>query len=97
MTQNYELMVILKPLLPEDIRSGIEKRLSTLIKNNGGKITETDVWGKRHLAYPINKHDEGYYIVYQIEMPGESVEIIEKELKLFADILRFLVTRADNQ
>lgn len=90
-------MVILKPLLPEDIRAGIEKRLETLIKKHKGKITETDVWGKRHLAYPINKHDEGYYIVYQLDLPGEEVDEIEQELKLFNDLLRYLLTRSDNQ
>lgn len=97
MNKEYELMIILKPLLPEDIRSGIEKRLVTLVKKLKGSIKDTDVWGKRHLAYTIDNHEEGYYIVYDLELDPASVKELNTELKLFNDIIRFVLIRKDNQ
>jgi small subunit ribosomal protein S6 len=97
MTKDYELMVILKPLLPEDIKSGIDKRLKGLISKLEGKLTATDVWGKRHLAYQIESHEEGYYIIYKIELSTDKLDELNSELKLFNDILRFLIVREDNQ
>lgn len=87
----YELMVILKPLLPEDIRAGIQKRVETLVAKAEGKISSQDAWGKRHLAYPIKKHEEGYYIVYKLSLKPAYVAEFQKELKLINDILRFLL------
>jgi small subunit ribosomal protein S6 len=96
MVKKYELMVILKPLLPEDIRSGIQKRIEKYVKEAKGEISTTDVWGKRHLAYAIKKHDEGYYLVYQIKLDTDSSDKFQKELKLMNDILRFLLTRLED-
>lgn len=91
----YELMVILKPLLPEDIRAGIQKRLESLVKKAKGSIVSQDTWGKRHLAYPIKKHEEGYYIVYDLELDPAHIVEFQKELKLISDILRSLLSKKD--
>jgi small subunit ribosomal protein S6 len=90
----YELIVILKPLLPEDIRSSVLNKLEKVIKDNKGKVGSQDVWGKRHLAYPINKHEEGYYIVYQLELAPKSVKELQREFNLMNDIIRFLLIKA---
>ena len=95
MINKYELMVILKPLLPEDIRSGIQKKIEKYIKDAKGEISNTDVWGKRHLAYPIKKHDEGYYIVYNISLEAAASDKFQGELKLMNDILRFLLVKQE--
>ena len=95
MINNYELMVILKPLLPEDIRSGIQKRIEKYVKEAKGEITNNDVWGKRHLAYPIKKHDEGYYIVYKLNLEAASSDKFQSELKLMNDILRFILVKQE--
>ena len=91
----YELMIILKPLLPEDIRLGIQKKIEKLVTKGKGKITATDAWGKRHLAYPIKKHDEGYYIVYKLTMDKAFAPEFQRELKLTSDILRLLLSSLD--
>jgi small subunit ribosomal protein S6 len=93
--KKYELMIILKPLLPEDIRGGVQKKIEKLITKGSGKVTGTDVWGKKHLAYPINKHDEGYYIVYKLEMEASFAVEFQKELNLMSDILRSLLSVLD--
>lgn len=89
-------MVILKPLLPEDIRAIIQKKLDKLVKDSKGTINSTDSWGKRHLAYPIKKHEEGYYIVYQLTLDSDRVDNFQKELKLMNDILRFLLINLES-
>lgn len=86
----YELMLILKPLLPEDVKSGLMKQIEGLIKKFKGKILSSDVWGKRHLAYPIKKHEEGYYVIYKISMNQSESAEFDRELKLTNGVLRFL-------
>jgi small subunit ribosomal protein S6 len=93
--KKYELMIILKPLLPEDIRAGLQKKLEKLVVKGEGKIIATDAWGKRHLAFPIKKHDEGYYIVYKLSMKQAYAQEFQRELKLTSDILRFLLTELE--
>jgi small subunit ribosomal protein S6 len=95
MSSKYELMVILKPLLPEDIRSGIQKRIEKYVKDAKGEVVAADVWGKRHLAYAIKKHDEGYYIVYQLKLEAEHADKFQAELKLMSDILRFMLLKSE--
>ena len=93
----YELMVIIKPLLPEDIKSKVLARIEKLIEKAKGKISKTDAWGKRHLAYPIKRHEEGYYVVLDVEMPQENTKEFESELKIQNDVLRFMLIREDNK
>jgi small subunit ribosomal protein S6 len=92
----YELMIILKSLLPEDIRNGVLKRVENLVTSQNGAINKLDTWGKRHLAYTINKHEEGYYVVYDITLPNSSTTNgIKEELNLISDILRFILIKKD--
>ena len=92
----YEMMVIFKPLLPDDVRKGSHKAIVDLVKENGGEIVSADVWGKRYLAYPIMSHEEGYYIVYEMRIPSESVKNISTEVKRVSEVLRFLVTKIED-
>lgn len=91
----YELMVIIKPLLPEDIKTGVLSKIEKFIEEGKGKVTKRDVWGKRHLAYKIKSHEEGYYMVLNFEMPESHVKDFERELKLQNDVLRYLLVRED--
>ncbi len=91
----YELMVIIKPSLPENVRMGVETKIIEILENGDGKVSKTDSWGKKHLAYPINKQNEGYYIVYNFETISDEIKAIEKALKSNKDILRFLLVKAD--
>lgn len=89
--KKYELMVILKPLLPQDIRAKVEDRLKKILKETGkGSIVKSDVWGKKHLAYPIGGHEDGYYIVYEIEMDPTGIEEANKKMGLISEYMRFM-------
>jgi small subunit ribosomal protein S6 len=87
----YELMVILKPMLPENVRMGVESKIAEALESGDGKVEKTDVWGKKHLAYKVKKHAEGYYIVYNFTTSAADIKGIEKSLKSNKDILRYLL------
>ena len=91
----YEVLVILKPLLPDDVRRGTMQKIEKLIGSQKGKVKKTEVWGKRHLAYEINGHSDGYYVLWGTELPAEIVKKLETELKILPEILRHSILRVE--
>lgn len=87
----YELMVIIKPILTEEERLKVQKKFQAHIEKLAAKVTQTDVWGKRHLAYEISDHKEGYYIVYKIEMEPGKVAELEGYIKLNDAFIRHIL------
>lgn len=92
----YEMMVILKPLLPDDVRKAIHKSIVKSITDMGGEVKDVDVWGKRYLAYKIKGHNEGYYIVYDFELASNHIEELSRQFKLKPEIIRFMIVTVDN-
>lgn len=92
---NYELMVAIRPMLGEDQRLEAQEQLKEALAKLGGKFTQTDVWGKRHLAYEINGQDEGYYIVYKCEVPKNHAQKFDKYLSMNDDVLRHMLIHED--
>ncbi len=90
--RNYELAYILDPELDDESVATVEDRVKGWIESAGGKITNIDNWGKRRLANPIKKHNEGYYYFVQIEMPPQAGILIERDLRLSEQILRFMIS-----
>jgi len=93
--QKYEVPVLMKPLLPDDIKEKVVANLEKLAKSLGGKLDTKLVWGKKHLAYAIEKHQEGYYVFFTLELPGDKVSEFNAKVKLMNDVLRFMVIRED--
>ncbi len=91
----YELMIILKPMLTEDIRANVLNKIQDLITKSKGKIINQDIWGKRHLAYLIEGNEEGYYIVYNFELDKSKIDDFEGHIKYMNDILRYLLVKED--
>ncbi|MFW5703048.1 MAG: 30S ribosomal protein S6 [Candidatus Dojkabacteria bacterium] len=88
---NYELMLAIRPMLGEDQRLEAQKYIQEALEKLGGKFTQTDVWGKRHLAYEIKGQDEGYYIVYKCEIPKNHTQKFDKYLSMNDDVLRHII------
>jgi small subunit ribosomal protein S6 len=86
--------VLYHPDLEIDLEKA-ENRITKIIADNGGKITKTDNWGKRKLAYPIKKQDFAVYVFYSVEMPGEGVAKVEQTFNITDEIVRFLITKPD--
>ncbi len=93
---SYELTYILRPL-DEAALAAVNERITNLIATSGGEVTARNDWGKRHLAYPIRKLNEGYYVALQLNLPTPAVRSIERALQLNDDVLRYLVIRAEEQ
>ena len=94
--KNYEMMVVLKPLLPDDVRKEVHKNFVDLLKKLGGEVVDVDVWGKRYLAYDIKGHNEAYYMVYSFTEYPENIIEIKRQFKLKAEVLRFLIIEMDD-
>jgi small subunit ribosomal protein S6 len=94
-THQYELMVILDPEIDErTVAPSLDKFLN-VIRNDGGTIDSVDIWGRRRLAYEINKKTEGIYAVVQLTAnPSATVER-DRQLKLSEAVMRTKVLRAE--
>jgi small subunit ribosomal protein S6 len=90
----YELAVLFHPDLEIDLEKA-EKQVEKLVADAGGKITETDNWGKRKLAYKIGVHEHAVYVFYTLEMPGEGVGQLNNALNITDEVIRFLITKPD--
>ena len=95
--RHYEVMIILDPNQDErTVTPSLDKFLE-VIRKDGGKVDKVDVWGKRRLAYPINKKEEGIYVVVDLECETESVLELDRRLNLNDSILRTKVLRTDSK
>ena len=91
--RNYEVVYIIKPGFEDEKYNAIIERYNTLIQNNGGEIVKVDLWGKRRLAYEIEKLREGYYVLVQFKAEATLPEELERNLKIADDIMRYLVVK----
>ena len=95
MTHQYELMVILDPEIDErTVAPSLDKFLN-VIRNDGGTIDNVDIWGRRRLAYEIQKKSEGIYAVVNFTATSESTIELDRQLKLSEAVLRTKVLRAE--
>jgi small subunit ribosomal protein S6 len=91
----YELMVILDPEIDErTVAPSLDKFLN-VIRTSGGTIDKIDIWGKRRLAYEINKKSEGIYAVVDMTASPESTIELDRQLKLSEAVMRTKVLRAE--
>ncbi len=90
----YELAVLYHPDLEIDLEKA-SKRVEKLVDTAGGKITETDSWGKRKLAYQIAGHEHAVYVFYTLELPGQGVRKVNDALNITDEVIRFLLTKPD--
>ena len=93
--RDYELVLVVSPEGGEEDFPAIVDRVHGLIKERGGEVKNVDRWGRRRLAYPVEKYTEGYYSITQFTLDPQAVREIESSLDLAEDILRHLVVRMD--
>ena len=86
----YELVVLLHPDLEIDVEAPIAK-IENLIKESGGKVTKKDNWGKKRLAYRIKKQDFAIYVYFEVELDGEKVRELERQILITEEIIRHII------
>lgn len=90
--RNYEIMLLVSGDLPEVEIQKVLEDFKAELKNVKGEITFEDVWGRRELAYPIQKQEEGFYVVYKFDIEPSVLPEFEQVLRLKKEILRYLIT-----
>ena len=93
--RHYEVMIILDSKQDErTVAPSLDKYLEIVRKENG-KVEKVDVWGKKRLAYPINKKEEGIYAVVNLDCEADTVKELDRLLNLNDNVLRTKVLRTD--
>jgi small subunit ribosomal protein S6 len=91
----YEVMIILDPDLEERTVAPSLDTYLNVVRQDGGTVDNVDVWGKRRLAYEINKKNEGIYAVVQLQAEPATVKELDRQLTLNESVVRTKVTRPD--
>ncbi len=93
--RHYEIMIILDPSQDERTAAPSLDKFLEIVRKDNGKVVKVDVWGKRRLAYPINKKEEGVYAVIDLECESQTVLELDRVLNLNDSIMRTKVLRTD--
>ena len=91
----YEELFIVKPDAPEEEIDQIIEQMKGVVTAAGGTIDKLDKWGKRRLAYRVEKHREGYYVLIQFSCGPETVKELERRLRVTDSVIKFLTVRID--
>lgn len=93
----FEMTYILNPVLEEEKFSELVSTVNGLIESNDGEIVEVEEWGTRKLAYDIDKKGSGYYVNMYFKAPGSAIEVVERNMRINDDILRYLTLKYDSK
>lgn len=95
MNRPYEMMYILDARLDEETQKTINEKIKETIVKIGGTFDKAELWGRRRLAYPINKKTEGLYMLSHFEAESRSLKELTRVLNITEGLLRHLVIRRD--
>jgi small subunit ribosomal protein S6 len=93
--RSYELVLVISPALAEEQVAATVERVQRFISERGGQVTKLDHWGRRRLAYPIQRFNEGHYVVTRFRLDAAAVRELDRTLEVSEPVLRHLVVRTD--
>jgi len=93
--RDYELTLVVRPDVEDTSLTALLDKVKGLLTSAGGQGIQVEPWGRRHLAYPIKKIDEGQYFLVRTQLPPQALRELERNLRLVEEVLRFLLVRAD--
>ena len=88
---NYEGVFIIDPDLQADAAKGVLTQIQDLVTKNQGRIDAVQEWGKKRLAYKINKKADGYYVILNYQMDSQATKKFDQSIRLNDQILRYLI------
>ena len=91
----YEVMYIAVPETTDEEIAKINEAITAIVEKDGGTIAEIEGWGRRRLAYPINKKTEGYYVLLEFEGSGQEIAEIERRFRVNDTVMRYMTVRVD--
>ncbi len=95
MSRDYELGLIINPEVSEEETRAVLDRVEQIVANYGGQIVRVNQWGRRRLAYPIERHRDGFYIFVDMILTPETVSELERTLKVSETVLRHMTKKRD--
>lgn len=93
--RRYEMMMIVTDTIEEDAAKAAVDKAKDVLAQQGGNLLDEAWWGRRKLAYEINKRDHGYYAVLDFEASTDAVNEVERQLKISDDVVRFKTVRPE--
>ena len=93
----YELAVVVNAKIEDDARADVIEKVKALITRFGGNVTDIDEWGKKRLAYEIQKMKEGFYYFIQFEAESSAPAEIESRIRIMDNVLRYLVVKNETK
>lgn len=93
--KKYELCVVVTTKIEDEERAATIEKVKAIIERFGGNVTNVDEWGKRKLAYEIQKMKEGYYYFIQFDASTEVPAEAEQRLRIMEPVMRFLCVKQD--
>jgi len=94
--REFELMYVVDGTMPEEEAAKVAEAVQSFISSHG-TIVKVDPWGRRRLAYPIKKKQDGYYWVITFEVEPDAVDVLKQQLRVNESILRWMVTRVEHR
>ena len=91
----YEIMYIVTPETADDDLTRINDQIAATLTGQGATIANTELMGRRKLAYPINKKTEGHYVLLEVEGTGKEILELERRMRVNDAIIRFITVRVD--
>lgn len=95
--RNYEIMFIVNPSVAEEEIDKIDTQIEGVVTSGGGAIEKIEKMGKRRLAYEIDKHREGYYVLFVIAANGDIVKECERRLRVMDPVIKYITVRTDDE
>lgn len=96
MVRDYELMYIVRPDLDDDGVKAAMDSVQSIVETNGGEVVKTTPWGKRRLAYEIQKLRDGHYVLLEVRLEGARIKDIERTLRIHDQVFRHMVVTRDH-
>ena len=91
----YEVVFIVDPGTPEDDVTRLAENLRSIVTDQGGTVTRSEVMGRRRLAYRIGRSDEGIYVLFEVEGTGREIAELERRMRVSDQVMRYLTVRVD--
>ncbi len=91
----YELAVVVNAKIEDDEREKVVEKAKAVVERFGGQISDVDEWGKKRLAYEIQKMKEGYYYFIHFEAEASAPGQIEQRMRIMDNVLRYLCVRQE--
>lgn len=97
MLNKYESIYIINPNVETEGVKALVEKFNALIETEGGKVSEVQEWGMKRLAYPINKLEQGYYVLVNFEAKAEFITELERVYKITDEVMKFITIRKEEE